>query len=51
MTDYAPGQQDGDIPERGWNEEPPADRRQLTPAEIEEWRRTCPHPEALGDNP
>lgn len=34
----------------GWPqvEENPYAERKMTPAEIEEWRKTCPYPEALG---
>lgn len=31
--------------EQQWRDEQP---RKLTPTEIEEWRNTCPYPEALG---
>lgn len=30
----------------GWDN--PYEDRLMTPAEVEEWRKTCPHPEALG---
>lgn len=41
----------GEFPDPGepFDAEPnPYRERKMTPAEIEEWRRTCPYPEALG---